>query len=162
MQHPLEVLPDGPDPGRPLRELGNRLAQARHAAQLSQQDAAEHCMVSADTLSRWERGKNEPGSLQIARLAEVYGVSADWVLGLVEHPNGLPSEHSVVDQGAVQQIRTAAEKGQTLRAVNQLIHPPGITCVWDIPEQPELVPAAQAAELNRQVGRWIAQIKKNR
>lgn len=42
--------------------------------------------VTRQQIARWRRGTSEPGAYKIKQLCEIYGVSADYILGL---PKGL-------------------------------------------------------------------------
>jgi len=50
----------GYDPQPPARDWGDRLAQCRKAAGLSQKEAARQMQVDPGTLARWERGQRQP------------------------------------------------------------------------------------------------------
>jgi transcriptional regulator with XRE-family HTH domain len=76
--------------GRPTERartgFGQRLAQAREEAELSQQELAHQLGVSARAICWWER---EPTALkpeQLAALADVLGVSVDYLLGRQNQP----------------------------------------------------------------------------
>ena len=42
--------------------------------------------ISRQQIARWRNGTSEPGASKIAQLCKIYGVSADYILGL---PRGL-------------------------------------------------------------------------
>lgn len=62
--------------------FGTRLQQARQRAGLKQEEVARKFGVRQGTVSSWEHGEREPSADTIARLARLYGVTADWLLGL--------------------------------------------------------------------------------
>lgn len=62
------------------RELGARLAAARHAAGLSQRDAQRYTGIDQATISRMEHGTQEPSALEVWRLAALYKVSVGLLL----------------------------------------------------------------------------------
>lgn len=51
---------------------------------LSTNDAARALEVSLNTLLGWERNVNIPNGSSLAKLANFYGCSADWLLGITE------------------------------------------------------------------------------
>ena len=57
------------------RELGARLAAARHAAGLSQQQAAARLFMAQSCVSRIETGDRDVTAIDAARMAALYGVS---------------------------------------------------------------------------------------
>jgi transcriptional regulator with XRE-family HTH domain len=67
--------------------LGQRLKKARLQAsgrthpprQIGQQEVADLFGASQDAVSRWEKDQREPGLEVLARLADFYGVSRDWL-----------------------------------------------------------------------------------
>ena len=54
---------------------------ARILAGMSQQDLAEKLKVTNHTISRWERGSNEPNLDTLKMLATILKVSTDYLLG---------------------------------------------------------------------------------
>ena len=65
--------------------IGDRLQRARKEAKLGQQAAAEQLGYSGKAgLSALERGANSPSAEMLARMADLYDVSADYLLGRQE------------------------------------------------------------------------------
>ena len=58
-----------------------RLKELRKAAGLKQQQIADMCNVGKSTYSYWENGIYEPSYDVLAKLAEYFGVSVDYLLG---------------------------------------------------------------------------------
>jgi transcriptional regulator with XRE-family HTH domain len=71
--------------------LGERVLVLRHRHRMSQVQLAEAVGVNKNTIARLERGeiKDLAGAV-IVRLARVFGVSADMVLGMVELDDAPP------------------------------------------------------------------------
>jgi transcriptional regulator with XRE-family HTH domain len=67
--------------------LGSRLRKARERANLMQKDAAHKVGISNVTLSQYEKGIRNPDPHLLAKLADLYDVSADWLLGRTDDPN---------------------------------------------------------------------------
>lgn len=58
-------------------DIGRKLKEARLAAGLTQEQAANAAQVSRQTMSSWENGRSVPDVVSVVRLAEVYGISLD-------------------------------------------------------------------------------------
>ncbi len=58
-----------------------RLRECRQLAHMSQEKAAEVLGVSGRTISNYERGKRYPDSRVLNAMADLYGVSADQLMG---------------------------------------------------------------------------------
>ena len=54
----------------------------RKERNISQTELGKAIGVSARAISYWEQGINEPKATYIAKLAEYFGVSSDYLLGL--------------------------------------------------------------------------------
>ena len=70
-------------------ELKDRIAQARKAAGLSQEQLGEKLGVSRQAISKWESGAANPDVAYLAAMCRELGVSSDWLL-LGEEPDGAP------------------------------------------------------------------------
>ena len=53
---------------------------------ISIKNLAEQTGVKRQQIARWRKGTSEPGANNLAQLCTIYGVSADYILGL---PKGL-------------------------------------------------------------------------
>lgn len=65
-------------------ELAQRLRAARTAITpaINQRDVAKRLEKSPSAINLWEKGKTEPSASDLAALANWYGVSTDWLLGV--------------------------------------------------------------------------------
>ena len=61
---------------------GDRLAELRKDAGLTQRQFAQQMHVSLNTVSGWERGLADPDDETKLLLAQRFGVTADYLLGL--------------------------------------------------------------------------------
>ena len=57
-----------------MEYFGRRLAYLRHQQHLTQREIAQHCCVSVQAVSKWERGQSCPDLLILDDLAAVLGV----------------------------------------------------------------------------------------
>jgi len=96
--------------------LGERIRKTRLEKKISQQTIADALGVTRSSVSQWEKGKNDPSSDKYRLLAEVLGVSPDWLIS-----GGYA--HSSIDVGALQEIleiifETATDLDLTLPGEN--------------------------------------------
>ncbi|MCA5012142.1 MULTISPECIES: helix-turn-helix transcriptional regulator [unclassified Enterococcus] len=61
--------------------VGKQIKKFRQKRHLSQQDLADHLMISRQTISKWELGKSLPDLENVIRLAEYFDVSVDVLIG---------------------------------------------------------------------------------
>ena len=61
--------------------VGERLKTARIKRTMTQDEVAKELNISRTVLSRYENGKLEPNLETLARLIDLYEVSANWILG---------------------------------------------------------------------------------
>lgn len=69
-----------------LDQLGDRIREQRVKQRLKQQDIANALMLSAQAVSKWERGENAPDISVLPALAKLLGVSIDWLLTGPQQP----------------------------------------------------------------------------
>lgn len=65
-----------------MPEFGKRFRECRKAAGLTQVEAAEAMEIGRSSISEYETGDAEPTASVIYKMAETYGVSANYLLGL--------------------------------------------------------------------------------
>jgi len=61
-------------------EIGSKLRQARNAAGITQEQAAEKLSVSRQTISNWENNRSYPDIISVIRMSDIYSVSLDHLL----------------------------------------------------------------------------------
>lgn len=59
-----------------------RLKELRETAKISQMELAQKLGVKQSTISTWERGRRDPDTDTVKKLAEIFGVSIDYLLEL--------------------------------------------------------------------------------
>ncbi|MGN1084370.1 MAG: helix-turn-helix domain-containing protein [Lachnospiraceae bacterium] len=64
------------------RQIKIRIRELREQRGMTQKELAEKMQVSFQTISKWENGVNMPDITHIPKLADIFGVSADVILGL--------------------------------------------------------------------------------
>ena len=74
--------------------LGQRINELRLAFRWSQVDLANKLNVTKQTVSNWENENIQPSIQILVRLAKLFGVTTDYLLGLEDIPrldvDGLP------------------------------------------------------------------------
>lgn len=88
--------------------LGERLKSARKRAGLSMRALAERAGVSAQAISKYERGQDVPSSVVIIRLAKALGIPLEWLLRPAQISLSTPayrSHRSRLGSKAKEQIR---------------------------------------------------------
>ena len=67
--------------------MSYRFKDARVQSGISQKDAAEQLQVSAATVNNWESGRRLPTIDALEKMADLYGVSTDYLLGRTDSSN---------------------------------------------------------------------------
>ncbi len=62
--------------------FSENLKYLRNTTQYTQRQLADYLGLSANTVCEWEKGRSEPSIATIIKLATVFDVSADYLLGL--------------------------------------------------------------------------------
>lgn len=87
--------------------LGDRLRAAREARGLSQRDLARLLGLGINQINRYEVSTNDPTATVLVKIAHELRVTADYLLGLSDTPQGLsspdlqPNERQLLDAYAV-------------------------------------------------------------
>lgn len=63
------------------QQIGMRITKLRRMAGMKQKDLARQLNVTASTISHYESGTNVPNVSILVSIAEIFGVSADYILG---------------------------------------------------------------------------------
>ena len=75
--------------------IGQRIRDLRKQKRMSQTELAKSAGVSQTTVTAWETGKAEPSSSAVARLADIFNVTTDYLLG---RPNKQETKKDDVEQ----------------------------------------------------------------
>ena len=107
MDHPCLLQPDVSSyPPRPAMQkvIAERLRVLR--GERDQAVVAEGAGIPLSTYSKWEKDTMQSAE-GVAKLAKFYGVSADYLLGLSDHPSGFSPNSWLIDDDAVDEILEA-------------------------------------------------------
>jgi transcriptional regulator with XRE-family HTH domain len=108
----IEMMPAGRPPKLKRTPLGQRMADAREAAGLTQTELGERIGVSQRVIANWERKPVALRAEQLVALADALSVSADYLLG---RPNAKPFS----PKGPVGRLREVFEKAHKLSRSQQ-------------------------------------------
>lgn len=98
-----------------LAAFAQRLAFLRAQKQMSQTQLAEALGYGKSTLSRWEDGDTSPGVVEIRRVVEFFGCTADYLLGISDHPQHLRPGDWLVDLVVLDAALAGKQLGPTER-----------------------------------------------
>lgn len=75
--------------------LQARLKELRTSKKMSQQDLANKLKVAQQTIAGWETGRTEPSAELLGKLADMFGVTVDYLLGRTndKHEEVLAAAH---------------------------------------------------------------------
>ena len=69
---------------------------ARLAAKMTQQAVADHLGIDRSSYARYETGTREPDMDTLHRLANLFSVSSDYLLGLTDHPEPVQGDDAEI------------------------------------------------------------------
>lgn len=98
-------------------KLAERLVKLRKAKGLTQNDVAGHLGISRGAYANYELGTREPDTDTLIKLAELYGVTVDYLLGRSNVPVYTNQDtHMTMDEEWMELIRQIRELGTELEA----------------------------------------------
>ena len=101
------------------RSFAERLSNIRHEKGISQRRAAADLKISQALLSHYENGAREPGLLFVCRACDYYGVTADFLLGRTENPEGGGLDEPFTALNAVQTALSQRDSAEVEAAVTK-------------------------------------------
>lgn len=102
--------------------LGDRIALLRRGRGWSQMELAKRLHISASAIGMYEQGRREPSLEGLVELAEVFGVSADYLLtGKPLTPKDEDVLSDTVAGPLMDQPRRRAESGLTRQELKLLL-----------------------------------------
>lgn len=75
--------------------FSQRLKELRNRIGLSQKELAGLLRVSQQSVAKWETDKSTPNPAMLAQIAEIMGVSADYLLGSSDDLHAVPQSFLV-------------------------------------------------------------------
>lgn len=144
------------------KSFGSRLQAAREDRGLLQEQAARLLGFPVRSVSRWESGVAVPSVIKAGRMADLYRVSLDWLMGRTTVQGLMSPGAAVWSPRAVEVLKGLVDAGHGFdRVPPELRRPPGVNCSIVIPEDAVvLLNGSEAALLNR-VAAMLEQIRRN-
>lgn len=62
-------------------EIMNRVKELRIAAKMTQADLAKQLDITTPSITKWEQGRSNPEISNAFKLADIFGVTLDYLLG---------------------------------------------------------------------------------
>lgn len=93
----------------------NQIKALRTQKKMTQVELAKRLNVAQNTVSYWEKGKTEPDFATVSKLTEIFGVSADYLLGRTMEQSTVPT------QGAKIPVLGDVQAGLPMEAVENII-----------------------------------------
>ncbi|MGI6029017.1 MAG: helix-turn-helix domain-containing protein [Candidatus Heteroscillospira sp.] len=98
------------------------LSSLRHSRGISQRKAAADLKISQALLSHYENGAREPGLLFVCRACDYYGVSADYLLGRTDEPEGAALDEPFSALSSVRAALRDRDSAQVEAAVTKYLN----------------------------------------
>ena len=128
------------------QEMAVRLRELRARRDLTQDQVAVEIDCHESAVSRWESGSRLPSCLDVLALAQLYGVSCDYLLGNREQV--VAPGAALLDQALLDRL---AEVG-TVGEFDRLVDERGEQAAWlPVPEGAVLVPVREAMRRTTQL-----------
>ncbi|MXY42615.1 MAG: helix-turn-helix transcriptional regulator [Dehalococcoidia bacterium] len=93
------------------REIARRIREARKLSGLNQQEVEVEIGKAKNAVSRWERAEVQIDATDLGKLARLFKVSSDWLLGIDDEV-----EMSEVEMSEVELVRDYRQASPALRA----------------------------------------------
>ena len=149
-----------PPPQRRNRTLllAERLAQIRRERNLSQGAMGDLVGASQATVSRWEdpHSTSAPSALELAEIAEVFGVDLGWLVGSTDERDRLPAGAAVIDQAMLNSFAEATTAPELRRLLGQDL---SFGTIWvQVPVGAEVATVQEAMRRVREVDRRVREL----
>lgn len=143
--------------------LAERLRRARADSGLSQEEVAFAISSTVRSLTRWEGGECEPGFTLLCALADLYGVSLDWLADRSPLRSPAVEGAVLVDEDVLDALRRIATRGGRLTEIPaEMIRHPGIDYAYVVPPRPRAVTVEEASRIETEVRKHIDLLKGKR
>lgn len=93
---------------------GDRIGWLRQRNNMTQAELAEIVGVSDQQVLRWENNKQDPSVENVVKLAKLFNVTGDYLIGLADDPRGnMATELSQLEWDMIQAFRESNFKNFT-------------------------------------------------
>lgn len=105
---------------------GDRLKRLREQHEYTQTELGDIIGVHKNQITRWESGQATPSVSSLIKLSETFGVTSDYLLGLVSEPNSSVTEDNLnpLERRFISLLRARAF-GTIMRMIVDLIEGKG-------------------------------------
>lgn len=98
---------------------GDRLKDLRQSKGYTHEELAEILDLSQKQIWRYEAGKTDPSGEIVSRIAEVFNVSSDYLLGVTDDPNPYLRVDNLSPKE--RQVLAAMRRGEVVEAIRVLV-----------------------------------------
>ncbi|MBQ8639851.1 MAG: helix-turn-helix transcriptional regulator [Lachnospiraceae bacterium] len=103
-------------------DIGSKIKDARIAAKLTQEQAAEVLGVSRQTISNWENGKTYPDIVSVVKMSDLYDISLDHLLKEKKETEELPvSDYVTYLDESTNAVKSRKQQSLIILAVVYLV-----------------------------------------
>lgn len=93
--------------------FADRLRLLREAAGLSQSDLAKQVFVAQQSVGKWEKNLTKPSPEMYVKLARIFNVTTDYLLGLTDIPQaGTNASYSAEESALLDSYRRLSGRGR--------------------------------------------------
>lgn len=122
---------------------------------MSQEAVAQVVGASQATVSRWEDAESPstPSAVEIAELADFFGVDPGWILGEREHRTALPIGSALIDQAMLSSFERAKSPDELKQLLEAQMN---FGTIWiQIPDGAQVVSVQEALQRVKEIDRHI-------
>lgn len=132
--------------------FAKRLQAAREDTGMSQEAVAEKLGFASRSVTRWENGGADPGSEKLAKMADLYGVSMDWIAGRTTLKHCIKPGAVLLDPEKYRALQILVAGGAKIYDVpERLVRTPGFNCAAVVPDNAEIVSSEAADDIEREL-----------
>lgn len=114
-------------------DIGKKLRDARNAAGLTQESAAESLGVSRQSVSNWETGKTYPDIVSVIRMSGLYSVSLDCLLKEEKPVSNVKEEKPVSnDLNYLNYLEESTNTVKSRRRLGKLVLVAAYLVIWAV------------------------------
>ncbi len=92
-----------------LDTLNERITFYRKKCELTQEELAERCSVTPQAVSKWENAITSPDISLLPRLASIFGITCDELLGVTRAETAILAPSGFDPQKAILKVRVVSE-----------------------------------------------------
>ena len=96
--------------------ISQRIRELRVEKGMSQKELSSQLFVSPQAISKWERNDATPNPEAIARMAEIFDVSADYLLGRADRKEQLPTQGEELSRTEVELVNAYRDAPANIQA----------------------------------------------